>query len=90
MDTEEGVEVVWNEVMFSERRNFKLLQVRLTVREKEENCYLRNYALIVRIVMCDVIVQFSEYGNIFYSVNSSKICLNQNQIREIKPLDYFQ
>lgn len=26
MDTEEGVEVVWNEVMFSERRNFKLLQ----------------------------------------------------------------
>uniref|UniRef100_A0A673NHY5 Nuclear receptor-binding protein-like n=1 Tax=Sinocyclocheilus rhinocerous TaxID=307959 RepID=A0A673NHY5_9TELE len=24
MDTEEGVEVVWNEVMFSERKNFKL------------------------------------------------------------------
>lgn len=23
MDTEEGVEVVWNEVQFSERRNFK-------------------------------------------------------------------
>lgn len=28
MDTEEGVEVVWNEVMFSERKNFKLLEVR--------------------------------------------------------------
>uniref|UniRef100_A0A673BQ80 Nuclear receptor-binding protein-like n=1 Tax=Sphaeramia orbicularis TaxID=375764 RepID=A0A673BQ80_9TELE len=26
MDTEEGVEVVWNEVMFSERKNFKLLE----------------------------------------------------------------
>lgn len=28
MDTEEGVEVVWNEVMFSERKNFKLQEVR--------------------------------------------------------------
>lgn len=27
MDTEEGVEVVWNEVMFSERKNFKLQEV---------------------------------------------------------------
>lgn len=27
MDTEEGVEVVWNEVMFSERKNFKLMEV---------------------------------------------------------------
>ncbi|KAI7800300.1 nuclear receptor-binding protein, partial [Triplophysa rosa] len=24
MDTEEGVEVVWNEVMFSERKNYKV------------------------------------------------------------------
>lgn len=31
MDTEEGVEVVWNEVMISERKNFKLLEVRLSV-----------------------------------------------------------
>lgn len=29
MDTEEGVEVVWNEVMFSERKNFKLQEVRM-------------------------------------------------------------
>lgn len=29
MDTEEGVEVVWNEVMFSERKNFKLQEVKL-------------------------------------------------------------
>lgn len=29
MDTEEGVEVVWNEVMFSERKNFKLQEVEL-------------------------------------------------------------
>lgn len=28
MDAEEGVEVVWNEVMISERKNFKLLEVR--------------------------------------------------------------
>lgn len=28
MDTEEGVEVVWNEVMFSERKNFKLQEVK--------------------------------------------------------------
>lgn len=28
MDTEEGVEVVWNEVMISERKNFKVLEVR--------------------------------------------------------------
>lgn len=27
MDTEEGVEVVWNEVMISERKDFKPLQV---------------------------------------------------------------
>lgn len=27
MDTEEGVEVVWNEVQFSERKNFKLQEV---------------------------------------------------------------
>ncbi len=31
MDTEEGVEVVWNEVMISERKNFKLLEVRPSV-----------------------------------------------------------
>lgn len=29
MDTEEGVEVVWNEVMISERKNFQQLEVRL-------------------------------------------------------------
>lgn len=28
MDTEEGVEVVWNEVMISERKNLKPLEVR--------------------------------------------------------------
>ncbi len=27
MDTEEGVEVVWNEVQFSEKKNFKAQQV---------------------------------------------------------------
>jgi hypothetical protein len=27
MDTEEGVEVVWNEVQFSEKKNFKSKQV---------------------------------------------------------------
>lgn len=33
MDTEEGVEVVWNEVMFSERKNFKLQEVWLNLQE---------------------------------------------------------
>ena len=27
MDTEEGVEVVWNEVQFSEKKNFRAQQV---------------------------------------------------------------
>ncbi|XP_068184150.1 nuclear receptor-binding protein-like isoform X2 [Antennarius striatus] len=31
MDTEEGVEVVWNEVMISERKNFKLLEEKVKV-----------------------------------------------------------
>lgn len=34
MDTEEGVEVVWNEVMFSERKNLRLLEVRPSIKEK--------------------------------------------------------
>lgn len=36
MDTEEGVEVVWNEVMISQRKNFKPLEVshRLHIRSK--------------------------------------------------------
>lgn len=39
MDTEEGVEVVWNEVMFSERKNFKLQEVG-TVRGQSDLCYI--------------------------------------------------
>lgn len=43
MDTEEGVEVVWNEVMISERKNFKLLEVRPTgtikVSKGDKYCY---------------------------------------------------
>lgn len=31
MDTEEGVEVVWNEVMFSERKNYKVQEVQLNL-----------------------------------------------------------
>lgn len=30
MDTEEGVEVVWNEVQFSEKRDFRAQQVKNT------------------------------------------------------------
>lgn len=33
MDTEEGVEVVWNEVMISKRKNVKLLEVRPSITE---------------------------------------------------------
>lgn len=39
MDTEEGVEVVWNEVMFSERKNFKLQEVG-TVRGQSDSRYI--------------------------------------------------
>lgn len=35
MDAEEGVEVVWNEVMISERKNFKQLEVRPRVQLKQ-------------------------------------------------------
>lgn len=38
MDTEEGVEVVWNEVMFSERKNFKLQEVRPARQEITPMC----------------------------------------------------
>lgn len=35
MDTEEGVEVVWNEVQFSERKNFKLQEVSSCVSQQD-------------------------------------------------------
>lgn len=34
MDTEEGVEVVWNEVMISERKNFQQLEVRFSAKRR--------------------------------------------------------
>lgn len=37
MDTEEGVEVVWNEVMISERKNFKQLEASSHIYFKELN-----------------------------------------------------
>lgn len=43
MDAEEGVEVVWNEVMISERKNFKLLEVshslHICTKAFEDGCY---------------------------------------------------
>uniref|UniRef100_A0A8C9WUZ3 Nuclear receptor binding protein 1 n=1 Tax=Sander lucioperca TaxID=283035 RepID=A0A8C9WUZ3_SANLU len=41
MDTEEGVEVVWNEVMFSERKNFKLQE--LCVKMKRTVIFITEY-----------------------------------------------
>ena len=38
MDTEEGVEVVWNEVQFSERKNYKLQEVRNGERTQPVGC----------------------------------------------------
>lgn len=38
MDTEEGVEVVWNEVMFSERKNFKLQEVGALLDQRSTIC----------------------------------------------------
>lgn len=35
MDTEEGVEVVWNEVMISEKKNVKPLEVRHSDADEE-------------------------------------------------------
>ena len=37
MDTEEGVEVVWNEVQFSERKSFKSQEV-LTFCKRKVSC----------------------------------------------------
>lgn len=55
MDTEEGVEVVWNEVMISERKNFQQLEVRLRVIEYEQkSSRFGDSALIF--------IQFLEYG----------------------------
>lgn len=39
MDTEEGVEVVWNEVMISERKNFRVLEVKPNVTQLEKKNY---------------------------------------------------
>lgn len=47
MDTEEGVEVVWNEVMISERKNFKQLEVR----PPQNSC---SYALTLLICSDDI------------------------------------
>lgn len=69
MDAEEGVEVVWNEVMISERKNFKLLEVSLHIWTKavEDGCYCSlsfsdfksEYTFKHRIVSEDVIILFS-------------------------------
>lgn len=40
MDTEEGVEVVWNEVQFSERKNFKLQEVSWCVSQQDVGTHL--------------------------------------------------
>lgn len=45
MDTEEGVEVVWNEVMFSERKNFKLQEVGANPEQCKCLCLMPLYAL---------------------------------------------
>lgn len=39
MDTEEGVEVVWNEVQFSERKNYKLQEVGSGERIRPVRCW---------------------------------------------------
>ena len=46
MDTEEGVEVVWNEVQFSEKRDFRAQQVSNSVHcfldiQKKKNYWLQ-------------------------------------------------
>lgn len=55
MDTEEGVEVVWNEVMISERKNFQQLEVRLRVIEYEQKSSRFGDSALISI-------QFLEYG----------------------------
>lgn len=46
MDTEEGVEVVWNEVMFSERKNFKLQEVGAELRQGRRIRLKRLYSAV--------------------------------------------
>uniref|UniRef100_A0A3Q3QE81 Protein kinase domain-containing protein n=1 Tax=Monopterus albus TaxID=43700 RepID=A0A3Q3QE81_MONAL len=63
MDTEEGVEVVWNEVMISERKNFKLLEVRPSVTEQSDRywldtCCIRNVIFITEYMSSGSLKQF--------------------------------
>lgn len=51
MDTEEGVEVVWNEVMFSERKNFKLQEVGAELGQCSYVHYSMNETIINIIIM---------------------------------------
>lgn len=46
MDTEEGVEVVWNEVMFSERKNFKLQEVGAELQQCRKACLKHLYTAV--------------------------------------------
>ena len=41
MDTEEGVEVVWNEVQFSERKSFKSQEVLMNFCQKISYMYVQ-------------------------------------------------
>ena len=40
MDTEEGVEVVWNEVLFSERKISDIQHVKFALKIKEQNNFI--------------------------------------------------
>lgn len=51
MDTEEGVEVVWNEVMFSERKNFKLQEVGAVAGPCDGACLIMAIGMVT-LILC--------------------------------------
>lgn len=62
MDTEEGVEVVWNEVMFSERKNFKLQEVGAIPGQRNWLCLKQ---------LCALQYECNLYKNCYYNEEES-------------------
>ena len=68
MDTEEGVEVVWNEVMFSERKNFKLQEVGRDSDECRKICLKHFYTSVHcrTVLSCKkIIVMIMNYHELY-------------------------
>lgn len=71
MDTEEGVEVVWNEVMISQRKNFKPLEVSHSIHiwseAVEDGCFSHNMTSYFKML----ILKFRYASHLIYRGNNS-------------------